>query len=172
MKRKVLAIALPVMLLSNVGCSADWVFAKDNEKEIHAIEKEKKKAEQSYSDSITRLTSQLDIDVTELQKLFFDSSETGKEDLNTRVVIFKTTISKIKKLNAPKDYKEAHKEIVKVVDLYESSINDRLESIEKKDQKGIDESKDKLKEARDKLVEARKQVNSVDLQKSKEMWGK
>ncbi|PGF05292.1 hypothetical protein [Bacillus toyonensis] len=170
MKRKVLAIALPVMLLSNVGCSADWIFAKDNENEIHAIEKEDKKAEQSYSDNITRLTSQLEIDVTELQKYFFDSSETGKEDLNTRLALFKTTISKIKKLDVPKDYKEAHKEVIKAVDLYESSINDRLESIEKKDQKGIDESKEKTKEAGDKLIEAKKQVNNVYLQKSRQTW--
>ncbi|AFQ29864.1 hypothetical protein P4493_05560 [Bacillus thuringiensis] len=172
MKRKVLAISLPVMLLSNVGCSADWIFAKDNEKEIHAIEKETKKEEQSYSNNISRLSSQLEIDVTELQKYFFDSSETGKEDLNTRLALFKTTISKIKKLEVPKNYKEAHKEVLKAVDLYESSINYRLESIEKKDQKGIDESKEKTKEAGDKLEEARKKVNSVDLQKSKEMWGK
>ncbi|PHE64180.1 hypothetical protein COF68_04855 [Bacillus toyonensis] len=170
MKRKVLAITLPIMLLANVGCSADWIFTKDNEKEVHAIEKKNKKAEENYSDSLSKLGNKLETDIIDLQGLFFASNETGEEELNNKVSVFKNTTSKIKKLKPSKDYEEAHKSVIKAMDLYDSGLDLRLDSMKNKDQKGIEEGKEKMNEAKDKLTDARKQVNSVDLQKSRQQW--
>ncbi|MGF2716199.1 DUF7018 domain-containing (lipo)protein [Bacillus cereus] len=175
MKRKVLAVVVPVMLFSSVGCVGDWIFEKDRDKVVQSVEskveKKDKKSEEIYPDKLSRLRDNVEVSVMDLKEVFFDYETLRKEEVDEKISTFKDTTNKLRKLKPSEGYEDVQKEVVKSVDNLDRGLRDRLEGMEKKDSKLIEKAKKTMSDAQEQLHEALRQANMVQLQKSKQTWG-
>ncbi|PEF63554.1 hypothetical protein COE65_08390 [Bacillus sp. AFS051223] len=154
--KKLVTFAIPFMLLA--GCGTDKTDAKPKEKVESKSETKEKLSKEKYPTRMTGLSSELVQKITVITELAMD--KTKKEtDLKKEILKEESELQKIiakfKKIDPPKEFEDAHKEILKAVDCYSEAYALQVEIIKGKG-KVTDEDREKSKKSMDLINEGNK----------------
>ncbi|WP_423734486.1 DUF7018 domain-containing (lipo)protein, partial [Bacillus cereus] len=154
--KKLVTFAIPFMLLA--GCGTDKTDAKPKEKVESKSETKEKLSKEKYPTRMTGLSSELVQKITVITEIAMD--KTKKEtDLKKEILKEESELQKIitkfKKIDPPKEFEDAHKEILKAVDCYSEAYALQVEIIKGKG-KVTDEDREKSKKSMDLINEGNK----------------
>lgn len=153
---KLVTFAIPFMLLA--GCGTDKTDAKPKEKVESKSETKEKLSKEKYPTRMTGLSSELVQKITVITEIAMD--KTKKEtDLKKEILKEESELQKIiakfKKIDPPKEFEDAHKEILKAVDCYSEAYALQVEILKGKG-KVTDEDREKSKKSMDLINEGNK----------------
>ncbi|PEP49103.1 hypothetical protein COL68_29900 [Bacillus wiedmannii] len=141
--KKLVTFAIPFMLLA--GCGTDKTDAKPKEKVESKSETKEKLSKEQYPVRMTGLSSELMNKISSITEIALDKTKDEKElvkELVKEEAELQKTITKFNKIEAPKEYQDSHKEILKAVDCYSKAYAIQAK-MAKTDAKDIDKSKAK-----------------------------
>ncbi|MGG2016457.1 DUF3994 domain-containing protein [Bacillus sp. S10(2024)] len=177
MKRKLLAVALPVMMLG--GCAVVTLDKKEDTKvqskeKVETKEKaepKKKLEKKEYIKEISFLEDQLETKIGEITQIAGktkdktnDIKELNKEMIEKEKEI-QETIAKFDRIEPPKDLEDAHKTILKAVDCYSKAFANivKLEKTGSLTKKASEDSKELVLKGNDLLQEGFKPIKKAQL---------
>jgi hypothetical protein len=155
--KKLVTFAIPFMLLA--GCGTDKTDAKPKEKVESKSETKEKLSKEKYPTRMTGLSSELVQKITVITEIAMDKTkkETDlKKEIQKEESELQKIIAKFKKIDhPPKEFEDAHKEILKAVDCYSEAYALQVEIMKGKG-KVTDEDREKSKKSMDLINEGNK----------------
>lgn len=147
--KKVLAAAIPVMLL--YGCATEKTAVDKTIKnaESQPVSKKEKVSKEEYVQKITDLTKEFDSLFGEFQKLALVEEKTSKdkEKIYKKLDEVQKVINKLLAIEAPSEYKDAQENVDQSMKHFTKAIKLIKEGYSKRDKDIAEKSKDELYEA-------------------------
>ncbi|MEI4802949.1 hypothetical protein WAZ07_16850 [Bacillus sp. FJAT-51639] len=169
--KKLVSLALPIMLLG--GCGADTGADKPSTKVEAKQDKKEVLSKDKYLVKINDLAMELTQKITEITDMAMDKSNDEKtfaKEFVKQEADLQKTIKKFNSFEPPKEFKDAHKGILKAVDCYSKAYQTQAQELVKKepDQTKLKESMELVKQGKDYWTTGMKPIQKAedDLQSS------
>ncbi|PED06496.1 DUF7018 domain-containing (lipo)protein [Bacillus pseudomycoides] len=126
MKRKLLAVALPIVLVAGVGCSNKDVVEEKKTDSVQVAEAKEKVSKEDYPARMSNLDYELKTKMSEITKL---SQRKDKDVKSLNKEILKSAdelqevFAKFYKVDPPKEFEEPHKTVIKGIDCYKKAFD-------------------------------------------------
>ncbi|MBJ7986946.1 MULTISPECIES: DUF7018 domain-containing (lipo)protein [Bacillus cereus group] len=166
MKRKILAVALPIMLVAGVGCSKDSSESKTDSLEVAETKNEEvsnSKAEKEYKSKLNALMK----DITKESKVLKEVTTSDKsikekeEEFREKSKALQEVTDKVIELDSGKKYYDVHSTVKDAMYELKGGVNSTKNGLIMKDKGVVQQGADSFTKASELLVEADKKMKNI-----------